>query len=203
MREILFKAKKKSTGEWVEGSLIKIHHSDYRIVEDADLDFAYTNEYLYEGGMTMVEPETISQYIGLCDKNGKKIFEGDIVQRYNEYAEETWRSVVKYGEFNCSCCNGVYGWVFDGGCDIRGYDECEVVGNIFDNADLLKETVIEDEEPSEYVEQDTKCDLCKYNGECESKIEITHSRDTRKHYIRWFNECCKLESEESNGTSKI
>lgn len=199
MREILFKAKEKKTGKWVYGSVVKISDFDYRIVEDDDIKWAYTSHGEYEGTMTEVEPETISQYTGLCDKNGKKIFENDIVQRYNEYAEETWRSVVKYGEFNCSCCNGVYGWVFDGSCDIRGYNECEVVGNIFDNADLLKETVIEDEEQSEYVEQDTKCDLCKYNGECESKIEITHSRNTRKHYIRWFNEYCKLESEESDG----
>ena len=65
-------------------------------------------------------------------KNGKEIYEGDIVD--NGYT----KGIVKYGEYNCSCCEGVYGWYVDGG-DIRSAEHfCEVIGNIYENSDLLK-----------------------------------------------------------------
>ena len=202
MREILFKGKCVDCGEWVEGCYIRDVSRD----NSEELSkFAHRIRPLFPQAFAHpVDPETISQYTGLTDKNGRKIFENDIVTSGSDSTGRKYYSEVCYGEFNCTCCNGVYGWTFaEGYGDIRDYKKYEVVGNIFDNADLLKETVIEDEEPSEYFEQDTKCDLCKYNGECESKIEITKSRDTRNHYIRWFDEYCKLESEESNGTTKI
>ena len=44
---------------------------------------------------------------------------------------------VKYGNFNCSCCDGVYGWYVDGG-DIRDIRSCVVIGNIYENKELLK-----------------------------------------------------------------
>lgn len=81
MREILFKAKRIDDGKWVEGYYQKrydllgneehlIFHADsYKVWEYAEVD-----------------PETICQYTGLCDKNGKKIWEGDIIsyQRDND-----------------------------------------------------------------------------------------------------------------------
>ena len=45
--------------------------------------------------------------------------------------------IVKYGEFNCSCCEGVYGWYVDGG-DIRNIESHEVIGNIYENPELLE-----------------------------------------------------------------
>ena len=140
MREILFRAKEKKTGKWVYGSVVKISDFDYRIVEDDDIKWAYTSHGEYEGTMTEVDPETISQYIGLCDKNGRKIFEGDIVTSGSDSTGRKYYSEVCYDEFNCSCCNGVYGWTFVGGCgDIREYKQYEVVGNVFDNYELLEQ----------------------------------------------------------------
>lgn len=65
---------------------------------------------------------------GLKDKNDNLIYEGDIV------SDGYHKGVVKYGEFNCSCCDGVYGWYFDGG-DIREAEFYEIVGNIHEQKD--------------------------------------------------------------------
>ena len=140
MREILFRAKRTDNEEWIEGyyatqsnhacfaNALKYRHF---IFKDVCLDFNL-------GGLQEFEviPKTVGQYIGLTDKNGKKIFEGDIVGQYNVYEKQYSVGLVEYGEFNCSCCNGVYGWHFNNE-DIRKHDTYEVLGNIFDNPELL------------------------------------------------------------------
>lgn len=131
MREILFRGAQKVDGSksliWYEGSLI------------IEMD-GYTGEQEYyiqnENGSYLVIPETVGQYTDLTDKNGKKIFEDDILKYINDDNEIVYLTVV-FEE--CAFLINERG--------ITEYDllptfEClgiEVAGNIHDNPELLKE----------------------------------------------------------------
>lgn len=150
MREILFKAKRLDNGEWVEGNLVQS--------EDVDDDFKviiiplkeswmYTEEYSNDIGFEgwyKVDPTTLCQYTGLTDKNGKRIWENDIVE-CNKRKEEcelykiVWRN--EYADFGVvpisNTCTGQYPIGFSYGKTLHGRDY-KSVGNIFDNPELLE-----------------------------------------------------------------
>ena len=138
MREILFKAKRKDNGEWVEGyylNIAKINH--FICTGKIKLDGALKGIIAPE--MYAIDPDTICQYTGLTDKNGNKIWENDICNRKEKYPEIVtynkgdWQLDYSYvfgKEMHTDACNlGFY--VCERNC-------VEVVGNIFDNADLLE-----------------------------------------------------------------
>ena len=137
MREILFKAKRKDNSEWVEGYLLQNNlivpagqffnfckHNDRNIIT-SDSCFVFFE----------VIPETVGQYTGLNDKNNKKIFEGDILKTTNSnYA--IWYVDYKKTAFCCNQGNANYS------CELGEFMQCsdvEVVSNIHDNLELLKE----------------------------------------------------------------
>ena len=133
MREILFRGRRIwGNKDWVEGDLFY-----------GDNGYVGITKKLLGIEMRQVEPETVGQFTGLTDKNGTKIFEGDIV-RY-ELHEIRNTAVIKYGApKDDSFC---YGWYLDDNngnaaflfCKnwIKGYN-CQVIGNIHDNPELLK-----------------------------------------------------------------
>ena len=127
MREILFRAKRIDNGEWVEGDLsYLIHNKEKMYVFPADgLDSADRYE---------VNPETLCQYTGLKDKNGNRIWEKDIVKHD---ISDTIGTVRWYQEDYAGWC------VDDVMIDEQQFtdemwDECEVIGNVYDNPELLK-----------------------------------------------------------------
>ena len=134
MREILFRAKRLYDGEWIEGLLCKKKYNRNKLF------ISYFPNEDDEEECFAVDPETVGQFTGLTDKNGVKIFEGDIVSTDIErpYLIVGFRDGCFM--FNCN----------DGGEDYYDimlpilnkpqtqYKYGEVIGNIFDNPELLK-----------------------------------------------------------------
>ena len=127
MREILFRGKHKSSGKWCEGNL-HIDKQGIAIITPDDTPL---------GCYGQVDPDTVGQYTGLTDKDGKKIFEGDIVKLRLLAAKMEWKGVCEYR-------NGAFGlaWQYAGEryCTFAGTcnAEYEVLGSIHDNPELME-----------------------------------------------------------------
>ena len=133
MREILFRGKRIDNGEWIEGAYFPKNDNYPATI------------YIDDGLGTYVDPATVGQYTGLTDKNGKKIFEGDIVRHHNDnpYALPSIfeKGKVYWDEQYCGWRRTSNG-AFHHGC-VKTYriaPDCnyEVIGNIYDNPELLE-----------------------------------------------------------------
>lgn len=141
MREILFRGKRKDNGEWAVGYFVyaKSYFDDENWREadiiPHDTDRVYTGEY---NVAYTCDIETVGQYTGLTDENGERIFEGDIVQAYDETYVNGFGEIKGKVVFN--------GGSFDIDAEDIGYiplysyskENIEVIGNIHDNPELLK-----------------------------------------------------------------
>lgn len=143
MREILFKAKRIDNGQWVEGFYFCMVHDDGRHVHHfimplgADLNLGTPIEKI----QVEVDVKTICQYTGLTDNNGNKIWENDIIEVKNKkhhfISQIEWDDCSKGFMFQDSKTSWCGLDAFTSGGIYRF--GCEVIGNIFDNADLVKE----------------------------------------------------------------
>ena len=134
MREILFKAKRLDNGEWVEGSLISTEDNSGFILRSK------TKALIPKGTNTFCSTEcyeidqtTLCQYTGLTDKNGKKIWENDIVRNEEgdigvvQWFEEHAAFMIWNKTKNCVCYLAE-----------NDFLKIEIVGNEFDNPELLE-----------------------------------------------------------------
>ena len=132
MREILFRGQRTHSGEWIEGCYVR------HVVRNCP--FAYIT-LSNTAELIRIYTDTLGQYTGLTDKNGKKIFEGDIVKtsKFNTpfSLSINKKYIIKFdlqfGAFIGQDKYDMYFTTFDGDSD-----EFEVIGNIHDNPELLK-----------------------------------------------------------------
>ena len=134
MREILFRGKRMDDGEWVEGYLVKAVGGECMILP-------VTTEHC--GGAEFSEgyhcdPTTVGQYTGLKDKNGKRIFEGDIVHCLARMDEANCVVIFEEGEFRLVPEKNCTTYVTGGGYHALRCFVKEVIGNVHDNPELLK-----------------------------------------------------------------
>ena len=149
MREILFKAKLKDNGKWVEGYYYKMSETTYCFKEDYERKPVSEHHYILQERMTdwglpnqivqiEIDSETLCQFTGLCDKNGKKVWENDILMAHldESYPEDATYETVEWN---------VAGWVTHetDSTDRQYLDEFdlehyEAIGNIFDNPELAQ-----------------------------------------------------------------
>ena len=132
MREILFRGKRLDNGEWKCGSYVHQYGCHEIFLESCEGEYGFDHYH--------VAPETVGQFTGLTDKNGTKIFEGDIV-------------TFPFDEFN-PCAKFKIEWVGAEFCAVHiegkpcvwtirvtDYaDQMDIIGNIHDNPELLEDT---------------------------------------------------------------
>lgn len=124
MREILFRSKRVDNGEWIYGDLLQTKYNDGRIYCDMI-------EQTPTAGICKVTPSTVGQYTGLTDKNGNKIFEGDIVQCYGgERCQGYW----EYNDKLTIDMSNPQTMMF-----LNETENKKIIGNIHDNPELLEE----------------------------------------------------------------
>lgn len=141
MREILFRGGWIKNGEWIEGYYVFLNDTHY-IIEAGSEDWGGSGEWF------QVVPKTVGQFTGKVDKNGMKIFEGDIFQLEDDivavvvFSDGCFR-LEEYGlcgtwtESGYDECGGGYGIIECEPIDWYFLKDMEIIGNIYDNPELI------------------------------------------------------------------
>lgn len=130
MREIKFRGKLIGTGEWVFGAYIGNYGKPFIVSHNV---VEYCEEYLYPEFWWRVDRNTVGQYTGLKDKNGREIYEGDLWKGFTDEEVCVVEWSEKYSRFVPKTRTGFVATWMDA-VAAKG----EVIGNIHDNPELLK-----------------------------------------------------------------
>ena len=133
MREILFRGKRKDNSEWIEGYYADVAKNNIMLTGRIDITETIGAEVL------RIIPETVGQYIGATDKNGKKIFEGDIVKFGNNIYEIKF--IEKYSRFAGTNERCVFASFL--------LKNSEIIGNVHDNPELMDDSTADEDELAE------------------------------------------------------
>ena len=158
MREILFRGKRMENWSWVEGYLYEHEPAFVGIVSENDVPVP-SRWFILRTGFAdwnlprpvefiEVNPHTVGQYTGLKDKNGKRIFEGDIlhIAKIDDWLGGYYQPPLDY-PVNVVVKWDLCAWMWETLCEDKRYIsfpdawchyECEVIGNIRDNPELLE-----------------------------------------------------------------
>jgi uncharacterized phage protein (TIGR01671 family) len=138
MREIEFRGKATYTGKWVYGDLLtkEIDTPEDRVTGFVGIQM---DSGPASGGFFYVPLETVGQYTGLKDRNGVKIFEGDIVKIDNNVEEETIIGFVvhEYASWQIDCGPELIS-LYQHHSELEEYQTVEIIGNIHDTPELLE-----------------------------------------------------------------
>lgn len=143
-REVKFRGKRIDNGEWIFGGYANKDNKAYIIVKiryipdtrDWDTVEYYENHQTYTLSFVEVFQDTVGQYIGVTDKNGKEIYEGDIVRTNSgRLCKVVWFSSSQYQGWNLTPVETKN----SAPTEVGFWNNLEVVGNVYENADLLKE----------------------------------------------------------------
>ena len=135
-REILFRGKRIDNGEWVEGCLLIDYVSGQYFIHANGNSVNESDNVGEEGFLRFVafevDSETVCQYTGRTDRNGRQIFERDILKIGNEFYTVVWdEDMAGYTLAQCGVSMFSFGGFFE--------EDMEVAGNIVDNPELIEE----------------------------------------------------------------
>lgn len=131
-REIKFRGKRLDNGEWVYGYLCEDMNGDFsiqQIVHKVENGWAIPHRNFFSA------PDTVGQYTGLKDKNGREIYEGDIISARGIILTVKYIGGVF---FACNVDSNIDKYPLYILCEWENESGCEIIGNIHDNPELIK-----------------------------------------------------------------